>query len=97
MESYCIYEVFRPSARTGARLRIYAECCPNREEAAREIHARVWDEVQAVVAPGRGSGVVHRVNAAERASGVVAEVQGGGSPLRGPGAHCAVAQTGGVA
>ena len=73
MESYCIYKVFRPSAKTGASLRIYAECCPRREEAtrrAREIYARACGEVEAVevVVLGRGSGVVHRVGDAERAA-----------------------------
>ena len=60
MESHCIYEVSRPSARTGARLRFYAKCCPNRVEAARRERG--------IFAPDRGSGVVHRVAAAERAA-----------------------------
>jgi hypothetical protein len=74
MESYCIYKVFRPSAKTGASLRIYAECCPRREEAmrrAREIYARACVEVEAVevvTLGGRRSGVVHRVGDAERAA-----------------------------
>jgi hypothetical protein len=48
MKSRCIYEVFRPSDKTYASLRTYAWA---------------WDEVEVVgaVAPGRGSGIVHRL------------------------------------
>ena len=71
MESYCIYKVFRPSAKTGTSLRIYAECCASRDKAkrcAREIYGRACEEVEAVevVALGSGSGVVYRIGDVER-------------------------------
>jgi hypothetical protein len=71
MESHCIYEVFRPLAKTGARLRIYAEHHPNREEAARrarETNARACGAVRAAVGAGRGSGVIHLRGAAALAA-----------------------------
>jgi hypothetical protein len=71
MESYCIYKVFRPSVKTGISLRIYAEYCPNRDEAkrrAREIYARACSELEAVevVALDLGSEIIHRVGGVEQ-------------------------------
>jgi hypothetical protein len=73
MEISCVYKVFRPSAKTGASLRIYATYRPSCNQAARrarEIYAQACKEVEAVevAALDPSLELVYRVGGAERAA-----------------------------
>jgi hypothetical protein len=65
VDSYSVYKVLRPSARNGARFKVYVEWSSRKDDAlrrAQEIRDRACGEVEAVEVVDYGSGgeVIYR-------------------------------------